>query len=151
MCQAPLGACFSRAVRRQQSPKEGPTVVKSRSEKGERTKDAVLTPRLERGQACTLSSPQLFLAALSGERGLLLLAEMGLFLAPAEGKAPKRAPLAGFREVFAVQGWGKLKHVVANDTRPLPRSRRCCFGQRWYPGGSSLRLKALGFEILKET
>lgn len=73
-------------------------------------------------------SPQLFLAAVSEEQGLLLLAEMCLPLAAAERKALKQAPLTVFREVFAVQGWGNLKRIIGNSTCPLPCSGCCCFG-----------------------
>lgn len=78
MCQTSVGARLSRAVRRQQSPKEGPTVIKIRSEEGDRAKAAVFTRHLERSQTCTTIAPHLLPAAVSEERGSRLLAEMCL-------------------------------------------------------------------------
>lgn len=73
-------------------------------------------------------SPQLFLAAVSEEQGLLLLAETCLPLAPTEGKVLKQALLAVLRELFVVQGQGNLVYVIGNSTCPLPCSGRCRFG-----------------------
>lgn len=44
MCQTSLGERFSRAVRWQQNLKEGPTVIKIRSEEGQHAKDTIRTP-----------------------------------------------------------------------------------------------------------